>query len=366
MAVALLGCARHECRSALRPVHDLATGWRPAARRHRRPKIASGFNRNHLLNGEGGAIAEEQRWVNLFDRMDTTATNWLGLTMACAQCHDHKYDPLTMKDYYSCLTRSIASLKQAHRSDSPHAFASLHPFSNCPRLRTRHASLSSSRRSKPSKPTPNCNRRCPRAGWLAAVTNDTDADAFKSLPDKIKTLLKKPAANAPRTRRRNSITPSANSSMKSAPSLMDKLPDFAKQEGLRRELAEYKADQIPRPMIMSDDKPRETAILDRGEYLKPTTKVSYAPPAFLPPPPDGAPLTDSALPSGLWLLVIRSPPACKPIACGNIFLAQASSRLRRLSGSKANTRFTCTLLAWLSVEFASAIGAPSGFSAKSS
>jgi hypothetical protein len=66
-------------------------------------KIASGFNRNHLLNGEGGAIPEEQRWVNLFDRIDTTATTWLGLTMACAQCHDHKYDPITMRDYYSLL-----------------------------------------------------------------------------------------------------------------------------------------------------------------------------------------------------------------------------------------------------------------------
>ncbi len=66
-------------------------------------KIASGFNRNHLLNGEGGAIAEEQRFVNLFDRIDTTATTWLGLTMACAQCHDHKYDPLTQRDYYRLL-----------------------------------------------------------------------------------------------------------------------------------------------------------------------------------------------------------------------------------------------------------------------
>lgn len=65
--------------------------------------IASGFNRNHLLNGEGGAIAEEQRFVILFDRIDTTATTWLGLTMACAQCHDHKYDPITKSDYYSIM-----------------------------------------------------------------------------------------------------------------------------------------------------------------------------------------------------------------------------------------------------------------------
>lgn len=62
--------------------------------------IATAFNRNHMLNGEGGAIAEEQRNNYVFDRVDTTATTWLGLTMACAQCHDHKYDPITQKDYY--------------------------------------------------------------------------------------------------------------------------------------------------------------------------------------------------------------------------------------------------------------------------
>ena len=62
--------------------------------------IATGFNRNHMLNGEGGAIAEEQRNNYVFDRVDTTATTWLGLTMACSQCHDHKYDPITQKDYY--------------------------------------------------------------------------------------------------------------------------------------------------------------------------------------------------------------------------------------------------------------------------
>ena len=66
-------------------------------------KIATGFNRCHLLNGEGGAIAEEQRNVILFDRVDVTATNWLGATLACAQCHNHKYDPLTQRDYYSMM-----------------------------------------------------------------------------------------------------------------------------------------------------------------------------------------------------------------------------------------------------------------------
>ena len=83
-------------------------------------KIASGFNRNHLLNGEGGAIAEEQRFVNLFDRIDTTATTWLGLTMACAQCHDHKYDPMTQKDYYSLLD----AFNRVPESGTPQFFSS--------------------------------------------------------------------------------------------------------------------------------------------------------------------------------------------------------------------------------------------------
>jgi hypothetical protein len=63
-------------------------------------KIASGFNRNHRGNGEGGIIPEEFAVEYVVDRVDTTATVWLGLTMACARCHDHKYDPIAQKEFY--------------------------------------------------------------------------------------------------------------------------------------------------------------------------------------------------------------------------------------------------------------------------
>jgi hypothetical protein len=63
-------------------------------------KIASGFNRNHMINFEGGAIPEEYHNAYIVDRVNTTATVWLGLTLNCCQCHDHKYDPFTQKEFY--------------------------------------------------------------------------------------------------------------------------------------------------------------------------------------------------------------------------------------------------------------------------
>ena len=63
-------------------------------------KIATGFHRNHPLNGEGGRIAEESRVEYVMDRVETTGTVWLGLTIGCCRCHDHKYDPLAQKEYY--------------------------------------------------------------------------------------------------------------------------------------------------------------------------------------------------------------------------------------------------------------------------
>jgi len=66
-------------------------------------RIATGFHRNTLLNQEGGIDVEEARWETLVDRVNTTATVWLGTTLGCAQCHNHKFDPFTQKDYYRML-----------------------------------------------------------------------------------------------------------------------------------------------------------------------------------------------------------------------------------------------------------------------
>jgi hypothetical protein len=62
--------------------------------------LASAFNRNHRQNSEGGALAEEFFVENVIDRVETTSTVFLGLTMGCARCHDHKYDPLSQREFY--------------------------------------------------------------------------------------------------------------------------------------------------------------------------------------------------------------------------------------------------------------------------
>jgi hypothetical protein len=66
-------------------------------------KIATGFHRNAMTNEEGGVDPEESHYEVLVDRANTTATVWLGSTLACAQCHNHKYDPFTQKDYFRLL-----------------------------------------------------------------------------------------------------------------------------------------------------------------------------------------------------------------------------------------------------------------------
>ena len=63
-------------------------------------RIATGFNRNHRGNAEGGIVPEEYAAEYVADRVETTSTVWLGLTLGCARCHDHKYDPFTQREFY--------------------------------------------------------------------------------------------------------------------------------------------------------------------------------------------------------------------------------------------------------------------------
>lgn len=78
-------------------------------------KLATGFHRNTLTNREGGIDKEEDRVKQTVDRINTVASVWLGLTVKCAQCHSHKYDPITQREYYQLY----ALFNNADESDFP-------------------------------------------------------------------------------------------------------------------------------------------------------------------------------------------------------------------------------------------------------
>ncbi len=67
-------------------------------------KVATGFNRNHRINGEGGIIGEEWRIENIIDRVETTGFTWMALSLNCCRCHDHKFDPITQKEFYQLFS----------------------------------------------------------------------------------------------------------------------------------------------------------------------------------------------------------------------------------------------------------------------
>ncbi len=80
-------------------------------------KIATGFHRTTPVNVEAGSLPEETRIEQVIDRVNTTAAVWLGTTLECCQCHDHKYDPFTQREYYQLLAFFNNTEVEAERKD---------------------------------------------------------------------------------------------------------------------------------------------------------------------------------------------------------------------------------------------------------
>ena len=90
--------------------------------------IATGFNRNHRTTAEGGSVEEEFRVEYVADRVETTSTVWMGLTVGCARCHDHKYDPITQKEFYQLF----AYFNNVPERGLVYNFGNEHPYIQAP------------------------------------------------------------------------------------------------------------------------------------------------------------------------------------------------------------------------------------------
>ena len=315
-------------------------------------KIASAFNRNHLLNGEGGAIAEEQRFVILFDRIDTTATTWLGLTMACAQCHDHKYDPLTTRDYYGLMD----AFNRLPESGTPQFFSSrirvAAPFLELPTEENTKqiAQFEEEIKSADAEAAPIVTASF--EGWRTGLFADGKPAEGKGLPESLAVILRKPEGERTDAEKKLIDTDlRKHFEEKVRSTLVAKLPVLSKAEGIRKQLAAYRADKLPRVMIMSDEKPRETSILERGEYLKPKEKVAFATPAFLPPLPPGAP--SNRLGFAQWLVMPEHPLTAR-VQVNRIWQHYFGTGIVKTSedfGVQSEYPIHGPLLDWLAVEF---------------
>jgi hypothetical protein len=323
-------------------------------------KVASAFNRNHLLNGEGGAIPEEQRFVNLFDRVDTTSTTWLGLTVACAQCHDHKYDPITQQEYYQLLDAFNRVPERGTPQYLSPRIRVAPPFLELPTEENRARIASWEEEIAGVRPEVELITSAAFEGWKSALLGAGPNVSVPGLDSKLLEQLQQFAKGGDKqggdnqddeTKRTLEEGLRKHFDEKIRPELRDKFPALGKLEQLERDLAAYRADQIPRVMIMSDDQPRETAVLDRGEYLQPTEKVSFDTPAFLPSLPEEA--SRDRLGLAEWLVSAEHPLTAR-VRVNRIwqhFFGEGLVQTSEDFGVQSEYPIHRELLDWLAVEF---------------
>ncbi|MCK6501325.1 MAG: DUF1549 and DUF1553 domain-containing protein, partial [Nitrospira sp.] len=251
-------------------------------------RIASGFNRNHMINYEGGAIAEEYHYAYLVDRVNTTATVWLGLTMACAQCHDHKYDPLSKADYYRFLAffNNVPERGLDGNKGNAEPMLKLPTEEQSRRLEALNAILAEKQKAY-DEALPTIDEAQHR--WESSA----EASA-ESIPAEVRQALSKEVAQRDK-KDLETVRRYYREKISDDHRRLKETLDNARKE--RDELDR----SIPSTMVMAElEKPRDTFIRIRGAYDKLGDKVAAGTPAALPSFPSGAPMNRLGL--ARWLV----------------------------------------------------------------
>jgi len=298
-------------------------------------RIATAFNRNHLLNGEGGAIPEEQRNVTLFDRVDTTSTNWLGLTMACAQCHDHKFDPISQKDYYAMMAAFNQVPETGVVSGGAYKVRVANPILDLitPQQLARIDELEKYLGS----PLVEEKVKAWMTEWEKQVVADPNYDNVV-----IKKIVERPSAERTATQ----------TAMARRAFIQTRLKEIdAPLASQFDELELLKNDEHPRLMVMEDGPHRDTFILDRGNYEAPRAKVEFATPEFLPPLSAGAPHNRLGL--ARWLVSPEQPLTARVIVnrYWQTFFGLGLIKTSEDFGVQGEPPVHRALLDWLAAEF---------------
>lgn len=245
--------------------------------------IATGFHRNTLTNTEGGTNPEEFRSMAIVDRVNTTFQVWMGLTMACAQCHTHKYDPISQKEYFQVYAVLNSTEDANGGNDAP--FLPVVQAGKEKELETLNAQLAETRK-KFDEETRAVDAR--QAEW------EKTADRAK-LPKDIADLLAQPA-----DKRDKKLLPKVQTYHRSQSATWTKL-----DAEVKRLTAETQKLNSTTPILKELPKPRQTHIQIRGNFLDKGEEVQPGLPAAFPAPADKGPINRLTL--ARWLVSPENP-----------------------------------------------------------
>ena len=219
-----------------------------------RQRIATGFHRNTQFNQEGGIDPEQYRIEAVFDRVSTTATVWLGLTIGCAQCHDHKFDPVEQREYYGLFAffndQDEVDLKLSDK-------------------RVDLVPLLAARDAAEAALLAHVNARASAvAAWEAGLTEA----ARDRLPDYGRKHLDVPAAERTFEDRRRILAVAVG--------VVD--DEFFELENSYK-LAEAAARGLTTMVLAERSEPRKSTVFVMGDFTRPAEEVAPGTPALLPP-----------------------------------------------------------------------------------
>ncbi len=299
--------------------------------------LATAFNRNHMINGEGGRIAEENRVDYVMDMTETMSTIWLGLTLNCCRCHDHKFDPLLQQEYYS-LTAFFNQTPVTGAGNDPQTAPVLEIIAEKEQAKVDEAKATEQALLK--KLEAEELRIWPRSNGEPAAASDTVRDQ----PERILAILGKKIPERGLFDKRDLFQVFS----KDEPEWADAYDRYYKAKQHHKTLNR----QLVRVMVMEDQQePRKTFILDRGIYSARGDEVSAGVPAILPPLPSDQPINRLSL--ARWL-VSRDHPLTARVTVNRYWQMLFGLGLVKTTedfGVQGETPLHPDLLDWLAAEF---------------
>ena len=225
------------------------------------PLIATGFNRNTQINQEGGIDPEQFRVESVMDRVSTTATAFLGVTLACAQCHDHKFDPFTQRDYYQFYAFFNNTIEDGHGKDAPEGMLEI-PGEN---------EAAENQQKELEEAEINLDRYLStKVSEVMKWEESLAPPDVEKLKPGVRTALKVPFAE--RTKKQRRVVYAA---------FQPDDEDF-KQRNTRLAKLESNQPKLITTLVMVERKePRETHVFTKGDFTRPAAKVTPDVPAAL-------------------------------------------------------------------------------------